>query len=49
MFILTDFNNIFVKPHDVPLLLCFDVQTEVRFRLKQVFFTTPTLWKHELF
>ena len=39
----------FVKPHDVPLLLCFNVQTEMRFWVEQLLFTTPTLWKQELF
>ena len=28
----------FVKPHHVPPLLCFNVQTEMRFRLKQLVF-----------
>ena len=35
----------FVKPHDVPPLFCFNVQTEVRFSLLQLLFTAPTLWK----
>ena len=28
----------FVKPHDAPPLLCFNAQTEMRFRLKQLLF-----------
>ena len=28
----------FVKPHDVPPLLCFNVQTEMRFWVEQLFF-----------
>ena len=28
----------FVKPHDVPLLLCFNVQAEMRFWLEQLLF-----------
>ena len=39
----------FVKPHDVPPLLCLNVQTEMRFGVEQFLFTTPTLWKQELF
>ena len=35
----------FVKPHDVPPLLCFNMQTEMRFWVEQLLFTTPTLWK----
>ena len=38
----------FVKPHDVPPLLCFNVQTEMKFSAEQILFTTPTIWKHEL-
>ena len=37
----------FVKTHDVPPLLCVNVQTEMRFRLKQLLFTTPTLCKQD--
>ena len=39
----------FVKPHDVPPLLCVNVQIEMRFGVEQLLFTTPTLWKQELF
>ena len=38
----------FVKPHDVPPLLCFNVQTEMKFCAEQLLFTTPTIWKHGL-
>ena len=40
------FDFMFVKPHDVPPLLCFNVQTEMRFGVEQLLFTTLTLWKH---
>ena len=43
------FDFMFVKPHDVPPLLCFNVQTEMRFWLEQLFFTPPTVWKQERF
>ena len=33
----------------VPLLLCFYVQTEMRFRQKQLLVTTPTRWKQGCF
>ena len=36
------FDFMFVKPHDVPPLLCFDLQTEMRFGVEQLLFTTPT-------
>ena len=39
----------FVKPHDVPPLLCFNLQIEMRFGVEQLLFTTPTPWKQELF
>ena len=39
----------FVKTHDVPPLLCFNVQTEMKFCAEQLRFTTPTIWTHELF
>ena len=39
----------FVKPHDVPPQLCFNVQTEMWFGVEQLLFTTPTLWKQMLF
>ena len=42
------FDFMFVKPHDVPPLLCFNVQTEMRFGVDQLLFTMPTLWKQEL-
>ena len=43
------FDFMFVKPHDVPPLLCFNVQTEMRFGVEQLLFTMATLWKQELF
>ena len=43
------FHFMFVKPRDVPPLLCVNVQTEMRFRLKQLILTTPALWKQEQF
>ena len=43
------FDFMFVKAHDVPLVLCFNVQTEMRFGVEQLLFTTPTHWKQELF
>ena len=39
----------FVKPHDVPPLLCFNVQIEMRFGVEQLLFTMFTLCKQELF
>ena len=39
----------FVKPHDVPPLLCFNVQTEMRLRLKQLLFLEGRRCKKELF
>ena len=41
MFISTDF--MFVKPHDVPPLLCFYVQTEMRFGVEQLLTITMTI------
>ena len=38
----------FVKPPDVPPLLCFNMQTEMKLCAEQLLFTTPTIWKHEL-
>ena len=43
------FDFMFVKPHDVTPLLCFNVQTEMRFWVEQLLLTMPTLWKQELF
>ena len=43
------FDFMFVKPRDVPPLLCANVQTKMRFGVEQLVFTTPTLWKQELF
>ena len=40
------FDFMFVKLHDVPPLLCFNVLTEMRFWVEQLLFTTSTLWKH---
>ena len=39
----------FVKPHDVPPLLCFNVQTEMGFRFKQLLFPEIRRCKKELF
>ena len=39
----------FVKPHDVPLLLCFKVQTEMKFGVEQVLFPEGRRCKTELF
>ena len=33
----------FAKPHDVPPLLCFNVQTEMKLCAEQLLFTTPTI------
>ena len=43
------FDFMLVKPHDVPPLLCANVQIEMRFVVEQLVFTTPTFWKQELF
>ena len=43
------FDFMFVKPHEVPPLLYANVQTEMGFGVEQFLFTTPTLWKQELF
>ena len=39
----------FVKPHNVPPLLFVNVQTEMRFRLKQLLFPEGRRCKKELF
>ena len=38
------FDYKFVKPHEVPPLLYANVQTEIRFGVEQLRFTTPSLW-----
>ena len=43
--VIFQYDFMFVKPHDVPPRLCFNVQTEIRFWVEQLRFTTPTLWK----
>ena len=30
-------------------VVCVNVQTEMRFEIEQLLFTTPTLWKQELY
>ena len=46
---ICQFDFMSAKPHDEPPLLCANVQTEMRFGVEQLVFTTPTLWKQELF
>ena len=43
------FDFMFMKPHEVPPLLYANAQTEMRFGVEQLLFTTPTLWNKELF
>ena len=43
------FDFMFVKPYDVPPLLCVNVHTEMRFRLKQPLFPEGRRCKKELF
>ena len=43
------FDFMFVKPHDVPALLCFNVQTEMRFGVKQLLFPEGRRCKKKLF
>ena len=38
-----------VKPHDVPPLLCFNVQTEMRFGVEQLMFLEGRRCKKQLF
>ena len=44
-----EFDFMSVKPHDVAPLLRAKVQTEMRLWSRTALFTTPTLWKQELF
>ena len=39
----------FVKPHDVPPLLCFDVQTEITFGVEHLLFPEGRGCEKELF
>ena len=43
------FDLMFVKPHNVPPLLCFNVQTEMRFGVEQLLFPEGMRCKKELF